>query len=70
MEMRLPECSFEIHLFLLQLNVFLRPHVRGKAHAKQTMALASVLVTSLETIVAHVKTHSLEPIVTVSIMVK
>ena len=68
MEKRLPKSSIEIPLYLLQLNVFLRPHVQGKAHAKQMMALASVLVTLLETIVAHVKTPSLEPIVTVSIM--
>ena len=58
----------EILLLLLQLNVFLRPHVQGKAHAKQMMALASVLVTSLETIVVHVQIPSLEPIVTVSII--
>ena len=68
MEKRLPESSIEIPLFLLQLNVFLRPHVQGKAHAKQMMALASVLVTSLETIVVHVQIPSLEPIVTVSII--
>ena len=64
----MPQSFIEIPLFLLQLNVFLRPHVQGKAHAKQMMALASVLVTLLETIVAHVQTPSLEPIVTVSIM--
>ena len=64
----MPQSFIEIPLFLLQLNVFLRPHVQGKAHAKKTMALASVLVTSLETIVAHVQTPSLEPIVTVSII--
>ena len=61
----MPQSFIEIPPFLLQLNVFLRPHVRGKAHAKQTMALASALVTLLETIVAHVQTPSLEPIVTV-----
>ena len=68
MEKRLPECSTEILFFLLQLNVFLRPHVQVKAHAKKRMALASVLVTSLETIVVHVQIPSLEPIVTVSII--
>ena len=67
MEKGLPKSSIEISLFLLQLNVFLRPHVQGKAHAKQ-MALASALVTSQKTIVAHVQTTSLEPIVTVSII--
>ena len=67
MENGLPECSIEIPL--LQLNVFLRLHVRGKAHAKQTMALVNAMGTLLEMIVAHVQTPSLEPIVTVSIMV-
>ena len=68
MEMRLPECSIEIPLFLFQLNVFLQPHVRVKAHANKKMALACVWVTSKEPIVADVKTPSLEQIVTVSIM--
>ena len=67
MEKRLSEYYIENPLFLLQLNVFLRPHVWVKAHAKQTMELASVLVTSLETIVVHVQIPSLELIVTVSI---
>ena len=64
----MPQSFIEIPLFLLQLNVFLVPHVQGKAHAKQMMALASVLVTSLETIVVHVQIPSLEPIVTVRII--
>ena len=68
MEKRFPERSIEIPLFLLQLNVILRLHVRVKAHAKQTMANACVMVTSMEPIVAYVKTPSLEPIVAVSIM--
>ena len=68
MEKRLPESSIEIPLFLLQPNVFLRPHVWGKAHAKQMMAPVSVLATLPEPIVVHVKTPSLELIVTVSIM--
>ena len=68
MEMRLPECSIEIPLFLFQLNVFLQPHVRVKAHVNKKMALACVMVTSKEPIVADVKTPSLEQIVTVSIM--
>ena len=68
MEKRLPQSFIEILLYDLQLNVLMRPHVQGKAHAKQMMALASVLVTSLETIVVHVQKPSLEPIVTVSIL--
>ena len=69
MEMRLPECSIEIPLFIFQLNVFLQPLVRVKAYANLKMALACVWVTSMESIVAHVKTPSSVLIVTVSIMI-
>ena len=46
-EKRLPECSIEILLFLLQLNVKLMCNVRVMGNAKRLMALASAMPTSL-----------------------